>query len=357
MPVDPAKPFDLQYRVDPTWVNLRLDQFVKAMVPAISRTKIQAYAKAGRIEVNGEARPGNWRVRLNDQVTLRCNIPQEGADAGKFIPLEIIHEDDDLIVLSKQPGLVVHPVALSRHNTLLNALYWRYKDILPAEQSIALANRLDKYTSGLILATKNARAKQLLQEQFEYRRTKKKYHALVHGLWAEKTGEIDLPLGRAGLARDRCKMCVRHDAAGKPSLTRYRVLEEFPARAAEEPALTLVELSPHTGRQHQLRVHCAEKGHPLVADERYGRDETLIVGATEAESILGRFALHAVELTFKHPASGQDMTFTAPLAADMAAALAGLRAGHPRRLGPPPERPKRLNHSPEDDSEEADDEQ
>jgi 23S rRNA pseudouridine1911/1915/1917 synthase len=122
MPIDPAKPFDLRFRVDPTWADLRLDRFVRAMVPSMSRTKIQKYIRDGRVEVNGAPRPANWKVREKDEVLLRCNVPEEGEDAGRRIPLAVLYEDDDILVVDKQPGLVVHPVARHRHDTLLNAL-------------------------------------------------------------------------------------------------------------------------------------------------------------------------------------------------------------------------------------------
>ncbi len=344
MPIDPAKPFDLTFKVDPNWVDLRLDQFVKAMVPSMSRTKIQKYVKAGRVEVNGQARPANWRVRLGDTVLLRCNVPEEGADAGKRIPLDIIYEDNDILALNKQPGLVVHPVSLHRHDTLLNALYWRYKDILPEEQEISLANRLDEHTSGMILVAKHTLAKQRLQEQFENRRTSKAYLALCAGIVQEDSGTIDLPIGPEPGRTDRCKMGIRHDKEGKPSLTRFIVQERFArpriaslpgdAHAAEPPAdphpyaagLTLVRLEPHTGRQHQLRVHMAAIGHPLVCDDRYGNGRPLYIRTRKGASVgIARYALHAAELTFTHPATNKPMTIQAPLAADLRTVLDAAR--------------------------------
>ena len=330
MPIDPAKPFDLTFTVDPSWNGLRLDRFVKAMVPAMSRTKIQRYIKAGRVEVNAVSRSANWRVRTADTVLLRCNVPEEGADAGKRIPLDILFEDDDIVAVNKQPGLVVHPVSLHRHDTLLNALYWRYKDELPEDQELSLANRLDEQTSGVILATKHAHAKRLLQEQFEARTPRKAYLALCVGLVAADTDVIDLPLGPAPDEGDRCQIAVRTDDAGKPSSTRFVVLERFDAPAAlGTPAgYTLVRLEPKTGRQHQLRVHMAAQGHALLCDPRYGRPEPLAaVSPTGGRAVLSRTALHAAELSFRHPRTDAPMTVRASLPADMRDLLDGLRRG------------------------------
>ncbi len=335
MPIDPSKPFDLRYRVDPTWADMRLDRYVKAMVPAMSRTRIQKYVRDERVEVNGEARPANWRVRLGDEVVLRCRAPAGANETARRIPLAILYEDEDVVAIDKQPGLVVHPVALHRHDTLLNALYWRYKETLPAEQEVSLANRLDRYTSGVILVAKHTASKQALQPQFERRTTRKVYRALCEGLVHEDAGVIDLPIG-PGEGTDRCKMAIRD--TGKPSRTSFRVLERF-AAAAGRPEFTLVELEPHTGRQHQLRLHLAATGHPLVCDDRYGDPRGLLVTTGGDEHALARYALHAAALTFAHPASGEPTTVTAPLASDLAGVAEGLRAGGtPRREAlPPPE--------------------
>lgn len=335
MPIDPAKPFDLTFTVGPKWDDTRLDLYLKGMVPAMSRAKIQKYIKRERIEVNDSARPANWRVRPGDNVVLRCNEPSEGADIGKYIPLDILYEDDDILAINKQPGLVVHPVALHRHDTLLNALYWRYKDLLPDDQNISLANRLDRNTSGLILVAKHVAAKQNLQEQFEARTPKKVYHALCEGLVKDDAGEIDLPIGSGIGASDKCKMCVRYDELGKLSQTNFSVLERFPVSAnsgaaADGEGFTLLCLAPRTGRQHQLRVHTQAIGHPIVCDDRYGNPDALIVAdssASEGVASVARYALHAVELAFQHPATGAGITLTAPLAADITRVLAALRLG------------------------------
>ena len=315
MPIDPAKPFDLAYEVTPMYADLRLDQFVKAMVPSMSRTKIQRYIKNRQISVNDSSQRANWIVRLRDMVVLHCKEPEGAVDAGKNIPLDIIYEDDDIVAVNKQPNLVVHPVALHRHDTLLNAMYWRYKDILPQEQEISLGNRLDKFTSGVILVAKNTRAKRILQDQFENRRTKKIYNAICAGIVAEDSGEIDRPLGK-GDGTHRTFIVIRDDEQGKPSNTFFRVLKRYPAGAGDK-GFTLVRLEPHTGRQHQLRVHMASIGNPLICDDRYGSaDPVTISDGAGRSALISRYALHACELTFTHP-SGREMTLNAPIAQDM----------------------------------------
>lgn len=322
MPIDPAKPFDLTYEVMPNYDRQRLDLFVKAMIPSMSRTRIQQRIGEGRVEVNGNARSANWRVLPGDVVLIRCNVPDDGADAGRSIPLDIVYEDDDVIVINKQPGLVVHPVGKHRHDTLLNALYWRYRDALPEEESINLANRLDQYTSGVILATKNTRAKRILQEDFEARIPGKTYLALCRGVVEMDEGVIDLPIGPALSAGDHCRMAVRTDGGGKESRTLYRVEERF------AQGFSLVRLSPVTGRQHQLRVHMKAIGHPLAADPRYGGGFRLeLRGEDGREAVLERYALHAEGLTFRHPADGREMRVEAPLSPDMAEMVARLRDG------------------------------
>ena len=322
MAIDPAKPFDLTYEVMPTYDRQRLDLFVKAMIPSMSRTRIQLRIGEGRVEVNGSSRPANWRVLPGDTVLVRCNVPEEGHDAGRHIPLDIIFEDDDIVVVNKQSGLVVHPVGKHRHDTLLNALYWRYRDELPEGESVNLANRLDQYTSGIVLATKNAGAKRILQEDFEARIPGKTYLALVRGVMADDSGEVDLPIGPEPGAKDHCRMAVRTDGGGKESQTLYRVEERFDA------GFTLVRLNPITGRQHQLRVHMAALGHPLAADARYDGGYRLELRTPEGESVgLERYALHAAGLSFRHPVTRAELRMDAPLARDLQYVVDALRRG------------------------------
>ena len=325
MPIDPSKPFDLSYDVTPNYHEFRLDQFVKAMVPSMSRTRIQQNIKEDRISVNGAPRASNWRVRTGDTVIVHCREPEGGAvEAAKRIPLEILYEDAELAAINKQADLVVHPTGLYRHNTLLNALYWRYKDIIPDDQEISLANRLDQHTSGVILVAKTTASTRILQQQFENRQTGKIYHALCEGIVEADCGEIDQPIG-PGTGIHRTSMAIRHDEEGKPAQTLYEVLERFAPRG-EDAGFTLVRLEPHTGRQHQLRVHMKFLGHPMVCDDRYGIPVPLLAQreGDDTPATLARYALHARQLTFTHP-DGRTMTIEAPLAEDMARMLELLR--------------------------------
>ena len=322
MPIDPAKPFDLTFDVTPSHNRSRLDVFIKAMIPSMSRTRAQLRIAEGRVEVNCSVRPANWRVLAGDIVLVRCRIPEEGADAGRRIPLDILYEDGDVIVVNKQPGLVVHPVGRHRHDTLLNALYWRYHGVLPEGESISLANRLDQYTSGIVLATKNTGAKRVLQEDFERRMPVKEYLGLCRGRPAGDAGEIDLPIGADPSERDHCRMAVRRDGAGKEARTVFQVEERFAGSFA------LVRLFPVTGRQHQLRVHMSAVGHPLAADARYGGGHRLELLPPDGKTVvLARYALHATGLVFRHPANGRELIFEAPLAADLNEVVSALRRG------------------------------
>lgn len=329
MAIDPAKPFDLKHVATPTYSDMRLDSFVKAMVPSMSRTKIQKYIKNKQITVNGKTQRANWIVRLEDTVILHCKEPEGAVEISKNIPLDIVYEDDDIVAINKQTGLVVHPVALHRHDTLLNALYWRYKDIIPDDEEISLGNRLDQHTSGLILVAKNTASKRILQDQFENRKTKKVYNAICSGIVENDSGEIDAPIGPGEGAQAKC-MVIRDDKDGKASNTFYKVLKRFKPQEADK-GFTLVQLEPHTGRQHQLRVHMQHIGHPLVCDDRYGDPRTLEITTSGKKAIMARYALHAVELTFMHP-NGEEMTLQAPLANDFKDTVTALEQDGTRGL-------------------------
>lgn len=326
MPIDPAKPFDLTFTVTPTYREWRLDLFVKAMVPSMSRTKIQKYCAAEKIFVNGMARVANWIVQLNDKVLLSCRPPTDNVQAvAQEIAddLVIIYEDDDLLAINKAAGLVVHPVGKHRHDTLLNALYLRYKNTLPHEQEVSLCNRLDQFTSGIILVAKHTDAKRILQEQFEFRRVKKEYLALCVGVISDDHGVIDLPLGPAEIGKNLLQ-AVRHDEYGKPAQTRWEVQQRF-APPNNHRGFTLLKLQPHTGRQHQLRVHLAHYGYPLLCDQHYGSAQILRLVSPEKRTVeISRYALHAQTLTFIHPRTNCEQTLSAPLPDDLREIIYGL---------------------------------
>ncbi|MEE9391290.1 MAG: RluA family pseudouridine synthase [Planctomycetota bacterium] len=307
---DPAKPGDLLYTVDPHWKGLRLDHFLKAMLPAMSRSKIQRLAKSHRIFVNDEPRRSNWKVQVDDRVRLVVDDPTDDPEAGQSIPIDLIYEDEDLLVINKAAGLQAHPVAGHRFDTLLNAIYWRWKDDIHDSESISLANRLDKDTSGVIVAAKHKAARQKLQRQFESRTPTKSYLAIAAGHIEHDQGLIEFALAGNPIPRARDKIIVSPD--GKPSSTSYEVKRRGCCTVGEAPSLdwTYLALFPETGRQHQLRVHLAAIGHALLGDDRYG-PELLQASAPH------RCALHAHRLTLQHPGRGDNVTFEAPLAADL----------------------------------------
>jgi 23S rRNA pseudouridine1911/1915/1917 synthase len=321
MAIDPAKPFNLEYTVHEDQHCMRLDKYVRFVVPTISRTKIQNYNEAGRIKVNGESRPANWKVRQGDQVVLMCKEPEEGVDVAKDIPVEIIYEDEWLLAVNKQPGLIVHPVALHRHDTMMNALFWKYKDILPEGKELTLVNRIDQHTSGIVLVAKDLPTKRDLQFQFENRKVSKTYLAITNGIIKEDSGEVDFPLGPKPGRINRVMIGVRYDKLGKPSHSCYEVLERL-------KGYTLIRLSPKTGRQHQLRVHMSETGYPLAADHLYGENCGLQFTSPQGKTAsLLRFALHAETLTFFHPYFEKTMTITAPAPDDFSSSVIALREG------------------------------
>ncbi|MHC4885674.1 MAG: pseudouridine synthase, partial [Planctomycetota bacterium] len=209
MAIDPSKPFDLTHVVDEDQHGMRLDRYVCHQTPTISRTRVQQYMRAERVLVNDQVRPQNWRVKTGDRVVLKCTVPEGGAEIAREIPLEVIYEDQHLVAFNKQSGLVVHPVALHRHNTLLNAVYYRYEKELGPDQEISLANRIDKMTSGVILVTKDVPTKRHLQEQFEARTVAKSYLAIVYGRVTPEEQVVDLPIGPARNRRNRTLMGIR----------------------------------------------------------------------------------------------------------------------------------------------------
>ncbi len=232
------------------------------------------------------------------------------------LPLRVLHEDRDLVVLDKAAGMVVHPAAGNWSGTLVNALLHRVKDLegVGGELRPGIVHRLDKDTSGCLVVAKNERALAALQASFKAREVDKRYLALVSGSPPEKA-ELDTLYGRH--PKDRKRFTGRV-TTGKRALTRYAVVERFPDAA-------LLEVELLTGRTHQIRVHLAEAGHPLLADGLYGRQRRAKGRALEAQEAIGRQALHAWKLAFAHPRTGKRLAFEAPLPADFERALTVLR--------------------------------
>ncbi len=300
---------------------MRLDKFLSSRIEKTSRTRIQNAANAGNILVNNKPVKPNYRVKPSDivQVVLP-NPPREIELIPENIPLNIIYEDDDVVVVNKDPGMVVHPAYGNYTGTLVNALMYHFRDI-PMFQSgelrPGLVHRIDKNTSGILVIAKNELALNKLSRQFYDRTTGRKYVALVWGTPDPPEGTITGHVGRS--IRDRKIMQVFPDGSqGKPAITHYSLIEDL-------GYVSLVECRLETGRTHQIRVHFSHIKHPLFNDAEYGGDK-ILRGTTFAKyqqfirncfTILPRQALHAKSLSFDHPVTGKRLSFDSELPDDM----------------------------------------
>lgn len=306
---------------------LRIDKFLLDHLKDTSRNRIQLAARAGFIHANGQPVKSNYRVKPGDVITLLLDHPRyENTIEPEDIPLDIVYEDDDLLVVNKPAGLVVHPGCGNYTGTLVNAIAWHMRnnpDYDPNDPAVGLVHRIDKDTSGLLVVAKTPDAKTKLGVQFFNKTTRRRYNALVWGNLADDEGRIEGNIARN--PHDRMQMAVfaPDSEIGKHAVTHYRVLQRF-------GYVTLVECILETGRTHQIRVHMKHIGHPLFNDERYGGDQ--ILRGTQSSTynsfirncfdICPRQALHARTLGFKHPRTGKEMDFTTELPADLTALLA-----------------------------------
>jgi 23S rRNA pseudouridine1911/1915/1917 synthase len=278
----------------------RLDRFVAARSADLSRTAVQRLINDGFILLNGAECEADDKVVPGDEIIVRVPPPVPTELIAEDIPLTIVYEDDDVIVIDKPAGLVVHPAAGHASGTLVNAVLGHVPDLgstggIGGEVRPGIVHRLDKDTSGLMVVAKNDRALHFLQDQFKSRTVKKVYIALVEGNVEPRDGVIDAPIGRN--RNHRKKMAVTSD--GRPARTRYRVKQVF-----DDPPVSLIECYPETGRTHQIRVHFAWRHHPLVGDTIYGK-RTPHFGLT-------RHFLHAASLAFTLP-NGEARTFSSSL--------------------------------------------
>ena len=301
---------------------VRIDKFLLDHLPDTSRNRLQNAARAGFLYVNGKPVKSNYRVKPFDVVTLQLDRPRyENKIEAEDIPLEVVYEDDQLMVVNKPAGLVVHPGCGNYTGTMVNAIAWHLRDnpdYDPNDASVGLVHRIDKDTSGLLVVAKTPEAKTHLCAQFFNKTTRRRYRALVWGNLAEDEGRIEGNIARN--PKDRMQMAVfpPDSEIGKHAVTHYRVLERF-------GYVTLVECILETGRTHQIRVHMKHIGHPLFNDERYGGDQ-ILRGSQSSNytafirncyAVCPRQALHAKTLGFKHPKTGEEMDFNAELPADM----------------------------------------
>lgn len=315
----PKHTWDL--RVEIPEAGMRLDLFLAKRCSWRSRTELQRAIDEGAVTVDGLARKASTKLLPKQMVVVKLDVPDDVPDPST-IPLDVISEDAHLLVLNKRPGIVVHPVGRHQLTSVLSALHARYRnhDDPSKDRVPHLCHRIDKDTSGVFLVAFDERTKADVSLQFEDRVVKKEYLAIVHGQPAADAGEVDAPLLYEVDAWPR----VRVDERGQASRTRYRV-----ERRLRDTAL--VRFFPETGRMHQIRVHSKHLGHPLVCDASYGGGGPVADPEAPDPPILGRCALHAARLTVRHPGTGEFVTYEAPLAADMTAAVEWL-ADHD---GPP----------------------
>ncbi len=351
-------------------LQTRLDKYLTSRITFMSRTQLQRLIGSGGVTVNERVAKASTKLSVGDRVEVVVPPPPDKAIRAQEIPLEVLFEDEHLIVLNKQADIIVHPARSELSGTMINALAWRFEHVSGGALSgvgeefarPGVVHRLDRHTTGCIVFAKDDEAHWKLGRQFEKRTVDKRYLALVQGRVEPDGQVIDLPIGphQSREKGYREKYVVRRDELGKPSVTICRVRERYgrhegtearrhegaegwgregagarrdggsaglhpsSLRASVPPCLyTLVELELKTGRTHQIRVHMSYNGWPIVGDDMYGGKPLALADGT----VIERQMLHAGLLAFQHPISGEPMEFTAPLPADMAAAVAELRAG------------------------------
>lgn len=292
----------------------RLDVFLTRMQPEFSRSHIQKLIASGLAAVNQNIRRGNFKLKPADNVELEIPEPENAEILPEELPLDILYEDRDIIVINKARGMVVHPAAGVYSGTLVNALMHHCDDLsgINGEIRPGIVHRLDKDTSGVMVAAKNDQAHLSLAKQIQEKSAFRIYQAVVWGNIKEESGTIHGDIGRH--PADRKKMAIVKEN-GKPATTHFRVLERFGEQ-------TLVECRLETGRTHQIRVHMTYIGHPVVGDPKYGTDRH---GRIRGGFTIRGQALHSEILELTHPVTGERMTFKAPVPDDMAKLIAKLR--------------------------------
>ncbi len=304
--------------------GVRLDRFLSARAPDLSRTRLQSLIEAGRVAVDGRRLRASHRLRAGERVTVEVPPPVALDLVPEPIPLDLVFEDDALLVVNKPAGLVVHPGAGHATGTLVHALLAHCGPALSGIGGVrrpGIVHRLDRGTSGLLVVAKTDRAHLALARQLKARSVERRYLALVHGALARAEGIIEAAIGRD--PRDRLRMAVRPPGQGRLAVTRYRVLERFAVPAP----LSYLGLQLGTGRTHQIRVHLAHLGFPVVGDRTYRPRGTPPGGSEFARRVgaLGGLALHAAVLGFSHPETGHALRFEAALPPAFEALLSWLR--------------------------------
>lgn len=297
------------------WQGMRLDHFLARQFPRISRVVLRRATAEGRVRVNDRPSRSNYRLREGDVITVEIAEPPSPGLIPEPIPLRILFEDEHLLVVDKPAGMLVHPTRTVTSGTLLNALSFYLQSQQPPSRP-GLVHRLDRETSGLVVVAKTEQAHRVLARHFRERRVSKYYLALVRGTVAEDVFDITWPIGWVA---DRYPHWWVVET-GRPALTTVRVWERL-------AGFTLVEAEPKTGRTHQIRIHLAACGHPVVGDRLYGRDRTGSGGGSEASGpIFPRHFLHAWRIVFHHPRTGDWCDIRSPLPSDLTSLLDEIRS-------------------------------
>lgn len=294
---------NIQLIIPEDLAGTRIDAAVASLLPDYSRSRIQGWVSDQSLQVNGKTVKSKDKVLGGESITIQCVLEDEGDWQPQNIPLNIIHEDSDVIVINKPVGLVVHPGAGIKDGTLVNALLYHYPELAKLPRA-GIVHRLDKDTSGLMVVARSIKAHTHLVKALSERVVKRTYRAIVKGE-LNLNGRVDAPIGRD--PRNRVKMAVVPD--GKPAVTHYKVLMHY-------KKYTYIECQLETGRTHQIRVHLAHIGHPLLGDQVYGLQQT-----ESRFTDFKRQALHAIELSFVHPVSGEVLTLRSDLPEDFNAVL------------------------------------
>ncbi len=315
-----------EFGVKSRMVGKRIDAYLSSRYPDYSRSVMQKVIDAQAVLVNGLPVKASYKVRLDDAIRVWLPELADDAPVPEDIPLEILFNDPAFTVVNKPPGMVVHPAKGNWTGTLVNALQFHFDTLstVAGEHRPGIVHRLDRDTTGLLLVAKDDQAHRKLASQFEQRTIQKEYLTIVSGLPQRDSDYIEKPVGMHPTNREKMAIRLLEDG-GKPAVTFYQVVDRFRGHA-------LVRCKPQTGRTHQIRVHLAHIGHPVVADKAYSGRDRLTLGdllghsAPDADLVLiDRQALHAHTLRLTHPLTGQPLEFVAPLPDDMARTLAALR--------------------------------
>ena len=301
-----AKPINkVSLIVEEEDLPVRLDNFLKYKLPWRSRTFFQKMIKKCEISVNNtHYRQGRF-LGAGDSVILDVSNYQQEFVSPESIPLDVIYEDSSILVLNKQPGIIVHPTGRTLYNTIMNAVHAKFPD---AKYKPRLVHRLDKETSGVLVLAKSEKVRSEIAAQIENRKVKKIYRAITHGVFSQRTGEVNLPLGPSSFSHIRIKNDVDF-AAGLKAHSEYSVEVSAPVVPGFINGLSLVNVRIHTGRTHQIRLHLSNIGHPIIADKLYGREESCMLGDINIDTHL----LHAYKFACVHPETGETIEFIAPL--------------------------------------------